>query len=217
MLGAIFYPIGTKKNPIPFDSLYLPYIWKEIYFDSVYVDILNQKKDMVIIDVGSQIGLTVKYFQPFCKKLYAIEPSTESYTALVKNKEFNHWDNVETFKLALADKDGEMTLNFLDSNRTCHSLTNDYGKGGEKVKTMRFDTFMEENKIFEVDFCKFDTENAEDMILRSEGFIKIAHRIKAIEVEFHNQEWQSLVNHMISLGFTARRYDAGAIIVLFTR
>lgn len=217
-LGGIFYPTNDENGKqIPFDTLYLPYIWKEIYFDSIYTDILNGKKDMVIVDVGSQIGLTVKYFQPYCKKLYAIEPSTESYTALVKNKEFNDWDNVETFNLALADRDGEMTLNKLDSNRTCHSLNNDYGQGGEKVETMRFDTFMEKNKIFEVDFCKFDVENMEDVILRSEGFLKIADRIKSIEVEFHNPQWPALVEHMIKLGYTARRYEASAIIILFTR
>jgi hypothetical protein len=82
---------------------------------------------------------------------------------------------------------------------------------------MQFDTFMEENKIMEVDFCKFDVEGMEDPILRSEGFQKIAHRIKAIEVEFHYNNWQELVNYIISLGFTARRYECSAVVVLFTR
>jgi FkbM family methyltransferase len=217
MLGALFFPIGTKKKPIKFDSLFIPYIYKEIYFDSLYVDILNQKKDMTIIDVGSNIGITVQHFRDYAKKVYAIEPDSDHFEALKKNKEFNNWDNVELFNIALADKDGEMVLNKFDNNRTCNSLTNNYGNGGEKVQTMRFDTFLKKNKIKEVDFCKFDVENAEDMILRSEGFIKIAPRIKTIEVEFHNQGWQLLVNHMISLGYTARRYDCSAIVVLFTK
>jgi len=217
MLNALFYPAGTKKNPIPFDSLFIPYIYKEIYFDGVYVDIFNTKSDMVVIDVGANIGVVTQYMRQYCKKLYAIEPSTEHFEALKKNKEFNKWDNVEVFKLAIADKDGEMTLNTNEQNRTCHSLTLDYKQGGEKVKTMRMDTFLETNKIKEVDFMKFDVEGAEDMILRSAGFQKVANKIKAIEIEFHHPNWRELVNYMINLGYKARQYEASAIIILFTR
>ena len=172
---------------------------------------------MVVIDVGSNIGVVTQYMRNYSKKVYAIEPATEHFEALKKNKEFNNWDNVEIFNVALADKNGEMTLNTLDSNRTCHSLTKDYGQGGEKVKTITFDKFFKDNKIGEVDFCKFDVEDAEDMILRSEGFKKVAPKIKAIEVEFHNDKWPDLVKYMISLGYTARKYDSSAIIVLFVR
>jgi FkbM family methyltransferase len=217
-LGAIFYPTSDNTgNEIPFDSLYLPYIYKEIYFDGVYVDILNQRIDMVIMDVGSNIGVTVQHFQQHAKKLYAIEPSPEHFEALKKNKEFNRWDNVEVFQLALADKDGEMELHINEQNRTCNSLTLDYGKGGVKVKTMAFDTFMEQNKIDVVDFCKFDVEGAEDMILRSEGFKKVCERVKAIEIEFHFPSWPQLADYLISLGYKARRFQTSAIIVLFTR
>lgn len=217
MLGALFYPKGTEEKPIPFDSLYIPWIYKEIYFDGVYIDILNQRKDMVILDIGANIGVTVQHFVPHAKKIYAVEPSPEHFEALQKNKEFNGWDNVELFQAALADKDGEMTLHFYDNNRTSNSLTMDFGNGGVQVKTMAFDTFMEQNKIEQVDFCKFDTENSEDMILRSEGFKKVAPKIKAIEVAFHNPQWPLLAQYMVDLGYKARRYDCAEILVLFTR
>lgn len=210
-LKALFYP------DVPFDTLFIPYIYREIYLEGLYVDITNDKKDMVIVDVGSNIGVTVQYFRDFAKKVYAIEPSSQHFEALKKNKTYNKWDNVEIFKLAIADKDGEMKLNTLEQNKTCHSLINDYGQGGEMVKTQAFDTFFKENKIKKVDFMKFDVEGAEDMILRSEGFKKVADKIQAIEVEFHYPTWTSLVEYMISLGFKAKRYDSSAIVVLFYR
>lgn len=217
-LGGIFYPTSDiNGGDIPFDSLFIPYIFKEIYLEGIYVDIFNQKKDMVIIDVGANIGVVTQYMRQFAKKIYAIEPSPEHFEALKKNKEFNGWENVEIFNLALADKDGEMSLNTNPDNRTCNSLVLDYKKGSKKVKTMRFDTFLEKNKIDKVDFCKFDVEGAEDMILRSEGFRKVADKIKAIEVEFHFQNWQELVKYMLELGYTARRYESSAIVVLFVR
>lgn len=210
-LKAIFYP------DVDFDSLYIPYIYKEIYLDGLYIDIFNQKKDMVVLDVGANIGIVTQYMRPYSKKIYAIEPSTMHFTALKKNKEFNNWDNVEVHNLAIADRDGEMDLALNDGNKTCHSLTLNYGQKSEKVKTMRFDTFLKENNIDEVDFCKFDVEGAEDMILRSEGFINVADKFKAIEVEFHFPSWPELVKHMNQLGFAARKYDSSAIVVLFTR
>lgn len=216
-LGAIFYPAKSGGKDIPFDSLYLPWIWKEIYFDGIYTDIFNQKKDMVVIDVGANVGLVTKYMREFSKKVYAIEPSPEHFEALKKNKEFNGWDNVEVFNAALADKDGEMVIHSLESNRTCNSIVNDYGQGGTPVKTYRFDTFMKENNIEKVDFVKFDVEGAEDLILRSEGFRAVFDKISAIEVEFHENTWPKLVEYMIGLGFQARRYDCAAVVVLFTR
>lgn len=217
MLGALFYPKGTKKKPIPFDSLFIPYIYKEIYFDGVYIDVLNQRKDLTILDVGSNIGVTVQHFQRDAKKVYAIEPSPEHFEALKKNKEYNKWDNVELFNIALADKDGTMTLNMNDANRTCNSLVLNYTGGGVKVKTMAFDTFFKQNKIKQIDFCKFDVEGAEDMILRSEGFKKVCEKIKAIEIEFHFPNWPQLADYLVSLGYTARRFKTDGIILLFTR
>jgi len=211
MLKALFYP------DVNFDSLFIPYIYKEIYFDGIYVDVLNQKKDIVIMDVGSNIGIVTDYMRPYAKKIYALEPAGEHFEALRKNKEFNKWANVEVFKLAIADKDGEMILNHNNENKTCHSLTLDYKQGGEPVKTVRFDTFLKENKIDKVDFCKFDVEGAEDMILRSEGFINIAEKIKAIEVEFHRPTFPALIEHMQSLGYNVKRFNCSAVVCLFWR
>jgi len=217
-LGATFYPTTDPQGKeIPFEKLFIPHIYREIYFEGVYVDIFNQKKDMVVVDVGANIGIVTQYMRPYCKKIYAIEPSSEHFTALKKNKEFNEWDNVEIFNFAIADKDGDAQLSYEVGNRTSNSIVNNYGAGGETVKTKAIDTFFEENKLDKVDFMKFDVEGADDLILRSEGFKKVAPKISAIEVEFHKNDWEDLVKYMIGLGYEARRYPSSAIIVLFTR
>lgn len=210
MLGALFYP---KTD---FDTLFIPYIYREIYFEGVYVDSVNDKKDMICLDVGGNIGIVTDYLRPYSKKIYTLEPSTMHFEALKKNKEYNGWDNVEIFNVAMADKDGEMTLNLNDKNKTCHSLVLD-GDKGETVKTVAFDTFLNDNRIDKVDFCKFDTEGAEDLILRSQGFKNVCERVKSIMVEFHFPDWMELVEYMSTLGYTPRRYASSAIIVLFTR
>jgi len=214
-LKALFFP------DVPFESLFIPYIYKEIYFEGVYIDIFNTKKDMVVIDVGANIGVVTQYMRDYAKKLIAIEPSTEHFEALKKNKEFNKWDNVTIVKAAIADKDGEMTLKLDPNNRTCHHLqwagVSQTNQQEEKVKTICFETLLKENNLDVVDFVKFDVEGAEELILMGESFAKVADKIKAIEVEFHFPSWPNIVNHMIKLGYKARRYDSSAIIVLFSR
>ena len=216
-LGALFYPKGTKSKPISFNSLYIPYIYKEIYMEGVYVDIFNQKKDMVVLDIGANIGIVTQYMRDYSKKIYAVEPSTEHFEALKKNKEFNKWDNVEIFKMAISNKNGEMRLNYCPGNRTSHSLTLNYGKEGEMVKTQTLKTFLKENKIKHVDFMKFDVEGAEESILMDSEFETIKDKFSAIEVEFHFPDFLKIINHMMRLGFKARRYEASAVIVLFTK
>ena len=215
-LGGLFYPVKNGDRDISFESLFIPYIYREIYMEGIYIDVLNGKKDMTIVDVGSNIGVTVQHFRDHAKKVYAIEPSSEHFEALKKNKEFNGWDNVEVFNMAIDDHDGEEEINKNPKNRTCNSLAMKFDGGeSEKVKVMAMDTFFEENKIDHVDFMKFDVEGAEDIILRSEGFKKVAPKIDSIEVEFHFKTWPQLVEYMMSLGYQARRYDSSAIVVLF--
>lgn len=210
-LKALFYP------DVKFETLYIPYIYKEIYFEGIYVDILNQRKDMTIIDIGANIGVVTQHLRDSAKKVYSIEPSSEHFEALKQNKEFNKWDNVEVFNMAIAGKDGEVVMHKNDSNRTCNSYVLNYAGESQPVKAQTLATFMNENKIDEVDFVKMDVEGAEDDILRSEGFTKVAHKIKAIMLEFHFPTWPELVKHMVSLGFEPRRYECSAIVILFTR
>jgi len=217
MLGALFYPKGTADKPINFDSLYIPYIYKEIYLEGVYIDLMNLKKDLVILDIGANIGCTVQYFRDHAKKVYAVEPASEHFEALSKNKEFNGWDNVEVFNLAIADKDGEAVLNTCQNNRTSNSLSMDYGTGGEAVKTQTFNTFFKENAIEQVDFMKFDVEGAEESILCNPAFADVAPKIKSMMVEFHYPSFPKIVDHLIDLGYTAKRYPSSAVIFLFER
>lgn len=214
-LGAIFYPKEFNGKLIPFDDLYIPYIYKEIYLEGCYIDIMNGKKDMVVLDVGANLGLVTQYMREHSKIIYAIEPATEHFTALSKNKEFNNWDNVEVFNLAISDKDGEAVLNKFDANRTCNSLVNNYNNGGEVVKTQTFNTFFKENAIEQVDFMKIDVEGMEESIFCSPGFSDIAPKIKSLMCEFHYPSYPKIVDHLIDLGYTARRYPSSAVIFLF--
>jgi FkbM family methyltransferase len=219
MLKALFYP-----GDVPFESLFIPAIYHEIYYDGIYVDILNvldkEKKDPIIVDIGANVGVTVQLFRDHAKKVYAIEPATEHFEAISKNKEFNKWDNVELFKLAISDTNGKDTLSFYQNNRTSHSLVyhiNITPGDCEEVETMTVNTFLESNGITHVDFMKMDIEGAEDKVLRSKDFAEASKKIDNIMLEFHYPTFPELINIMIDLGYKARRYPCSAVVVDFSK
>jgi FkbM family methyltransferase len=222
-LGALFYPVGTKENPINFDSLFIPYIYKEIYLEGLYNDIFqpqidNPNNEKIVLDIGGNLGIVTDYMRKYSKKVYTIEPSPEHFEALKKNKEFNNWDNVELFNFAIADKDGEMDFHRSNTNRTCNSLALAFqDEDVIKVKTVALDTFFKDNNITHVDFAKVDVEGGEDLIFRSESFARVAPMIDALEVELHFPTWPLLVKHMEGFGYKARRYESSAVVILFYR
>jgi len=223
-LNALFYPKGTKDKPIPFDSLFIPYIYQEIYFDGVYLDIVNQlqhsgkkKEEITIVDVGANIGVVTQYLRQY-GKVYSVEPSEEHFEALKKNKEFNNWDDVEIYNYAIANKDGEMELHHNADNLTCNSLVMSFAKGhSDKVKTKTFKSFFKEAGITHVDFMKFDVEGGEEIILPSEDFKEATKIIDSIEIEFHLPDFTKHVNMLIKMGYTARRYNCSAVVINFSK
>jgi len=216
MLKALFYPVGTTENPISFESLYIPWIFKEIYFEKVYRSLIGNK-DLTIIDFGGNIGLVTMYMRQFAKIVYTMEPSSEHYEALEMNKKANGWDNVELFKMALSDKNGKTKLGKQPENLTMNSITSGYSEG-EMVKTVTIDKFFKDNKIKHVDFIKLDIEGAEEQVLMGKGFKKVSPMIDAIEVEFHTPNWTNITGYMVNvLGYNASKFNTDATILLFSR
>ena len=218
MLNALFYP-----GDVPFDKLFIPAIYHEIYYDSVYLDVINvldkEKKDPIIVDLGANIGITVHYFRDHAKKVYAVEPTTENFEALKQNKEFNHWDNVEIFKLAISSQDGEGEMRIYSKNHTSNSLVFRSSEDNEfeKDKTQNLTTFLTENEIKHVDFMKMDIEGSEKALLMSPDFEGASKMIDNVIVEFHFQDFPEQVNRMIELGYKARRYPCSAVVVDFAK
>jgi FkbM family methyltransferase len=226
-MNAIFYP------DVPFESLYIPHILKEIYIDKVFAKV---KPCNVIVDVGANIGLTAMYLRNFAKKVYAIEPANIHYECLVENIEYagefltdKTWDNVEPFNIAISKENGFFSLYLNQQNQTMHSLVwkNEFiqpigdGKGGyskQFVNCKTFARFMNDEKIETIDFCKLDVEGAEEAILLGEGFISVADRIKSLLVEFHNPSRVSfLLDHMTMIGYLYENVPADSILYWFER
>lgn len=216
-LKALFYP------DVPFETLFIPWIYKEVYLEKIYDPILlghEEEKDLVILDIGANIGATVQYFRKFAKKVYAVEPSPLHFEALLKNKEFNKWDNVDLTQAAITAANGTARIHYNPKNYTTNSVIQDFGAESFDVPCFTMDTFIKDRNIEKVDFMKLDIEEAEEMVIKSPGFKDVADRIKCIVVEIHSSLWKNLVDYMVrELGFTYHpdRQGVADNVVMLTR
>ena len=171
----------------PFSQNFWPDILDEVYKKNVYQRFVNSKKDLIIVDCGANLGLTAYYFKDYAKQVYAVEPSQQHFESLSKMVEFNKIKNITPIKLAISNKNGKEKF-YHNLNQTMFSLeatvndANDF----EEVDTMTMDKFMETYKLDHIDILKLDPEGMEAKILQSEGFKKVAPKVKTILGEWHN-------------------------------
>ena len=132
-----------------------------------------------VVDVGANIGvyslLAAKAVGPQ-GKVWAFEPSSESYSRLLRNLALNSADCVVTKMVALADKVGRGEIRrdpgFRDGDRYLGPLEplNQAQRGAEdreEVGVTTLDRFAEENAgARQVDFLKIDVEGAEYFVLQ---------------------------------------------------
>lgn len=204
-MKAIYYP------DVPFKSLCIPEILKEIYIDKVFSRL---KPCNIIMDVGANIGLTAMYLKDFAEKVLAIEPCQKHYLALLSNVAS---EEIICFNYAIADRNGTFNLYLNENNRTMNSLVWQSGSV-EVVRCLTFAQFMTENRIEDVDFVKLDVEGAEERILLSEGFTGVCRCIKSLLVEFHDRNRiEFLLDHMFSLGYKIETVQSQAMLYWFER
>jgi FkbM family methyltransferase len=170
------------------ETSHIPEILEEIYLQKIYFDLLVHKKDLILFDVGFNLGLWSFYASKYAKQIYAFEPNKENYDMGVKNMKNNGITNVKAYQKAIAATDGKMSLSKC-INTTMHSLNptmdDKVRAGKEDVETIRFDTFVKENKIEHIDGIKLDIEGFESHVLNSESFINIIPITDWIVYEWH--------------------------------
>lgn len=122
------------------------------------------------IDIGANIGgyaLAVAAKAGPDARILAIEPLPDVFGRLVYNIRANPFGNLKALELAVADKDGDMTL-FVDNyNRGESSLkiiTTAEGRS-VRVPARKLMTILRDEKLTRIDALKLDVEGAEDLIL----------------------------------------------------
>lgn len=195
----IAYRIGTVDRRVinkSFDN--------DIYFSGVPE--YHPGEDDVIIDVGAHIGTFSILASSRVKrgKVYAIEASQDSFNILKINVALNQCSNVSTHHLALANKEGRITL-YHEKGNWGNSTVKRLSISSETVEACTLSSFMEKNEIKKCHFMKLNCEGGEFPILLSTPN-NVLRKFSTLLILYHCDLWDNntednLIHHLESCGF----------------
>jgi FkbM family methyltransferase len=192
---------------------------KEIFSENCYY-LESDIEELVIVDAGAHIGMTVIYFKMLFPKarIIAFEPVPENYELLQKNVEENQLENVEMYRAVVAPKSGMLRIQEPVGEGAWKSGAGIIPKGWKGIQTNK-EIKVEARGIQEIlqgeiDIFKMDIEGMEYEIIRNAGplirnvknyLIEVhprkEHRIEEIQKTFLQNGFKiELIKDMSSLG-----------------
>lgn len=168
----------------------------------MYQKWFGDKKDLVVLDIGSNVGLTALYFLPACHKLLCVEPTPSHrklMADLLNRSGIGEKAYIHPNALTMEDKEYDFF--------TCESSTeNRITKNGQsegagtriKVQGKPLAYFLSQIES-PVDFCKIDIEGGEMEALTIEQLENAYDKVKMFYVEVHPTAGHTQEANMVEL------------------
>ncbi len=128
--------------------------------------------DDVFWDIGANVGYFTLVAATALKnrgRIVAFEPGKNAYARLVANLALNPYRNIQTYPVAVSDREGEAVLHLLgDIADTSASLypAGQAQAGQEVCRTVALDHFLDSEGLRPPDLVKLDAEGAELAVLQ---------------------------------------------------
>lgn len=163
----------------------------------------NLKEGDVFIDAGANVGsytLIAAKQTGKTGRVFAFEPAGEIYNRLCENVSLNKYDNIQTEKKALYDKN--TTLDLFLANKMNLGMSSIYHHDTEsgiteRVEAIKLDDYIDDQNINRIDLIKIDIEGSEMHALK--GMQKTLDKFKPeilieLKEETHTQSDLSVVD-----------------------
>lgn len=161
--------VGTQSYAFESDDIYLSRMPETFEPHMVRLFSALVRPDMVVADVGANIGMTAVLFSQLGKAVYAFEPSPSTYDFLTRNIAAAGCTNVETVNIGLGDQACDLTLTFAETNRSggfvSSTVRPDAGHRTEDIRIETLDGFFGGDRP-SPDFIKIDVEGFEPNVIR---------------------------------------------------
>ncbi|HYG20603.1 MAG TPA: FkbM family methyltransferase [Ohtaekwangia sp.] len=158
-------------------------LFEEIFACRTYT-FRSRNTDPLIIDCGSNIGLSVLYFKsiyPDCR-IMAFEPNPKAFAVLKFNVEQNNLKGVHIFNVGLSDYTGQAKFYQSAANTISASVfQGNYGSGHELVEMTELSNFTNE----EVDLLKIDIEGSEINVINDLIKYNKLQLVRNMIIEYH--------------------------------
>ncbi len=168
-------------------------------------------KDLVVVDVGCNVGTFSLLMSPLSQQIHAIDIAGENIDNLNATIQENNITNIKTYHCGISGR----------SERRNYKLDPDQGLGGSmldregesSIETYAFADFMSAHGIKHVDVLKIDIEGAELEVISSPTFPK--ERITTILGEIHYGDIKirdEFRNRMEAFGYIYTEYPNNKFI-----
>ena len=158
------------------------FIIDEIYVKNVYEKHYHPKRDDVVFDVGSHIGvftLKASRFVGTGGVVYAFEPCPGNFALLKQNISLNNASNVKILNKAISSQKGMLQF-YIDHTNPAASSFQYAGAGVRPIALpcITLDHVLQERDIQQVNLLKLDVEGHEIEVLRgARHFLGICEQI----------------------------------------
>jgi len=162
----------------------------QLYF---FFDLIPKDKSVNIVDIGANVGLYSLYAKYLPNAhFYSFEPFDINYNLLNENILLNNITNINTYKIALGEKECKSILNTCISHNGLHTMGDNPLRFND-IKPVEIDVNTLDNIFFNnnitVDYIKIDTEGYEYYILKGgENTIKKNKPIIQLEYNVTNMK-----------------------------
>ena len=154
------------------------------------------KPGMKVIDIGANVGLYSVLAASLIGengRVWAFEPSKETFNRLKRNLELNNCSVVVALELALTNESDAAKYLVSDAGygdvyRYLASSPDSKSPNAELIQTTTLDAFVQEHNIDNIDLIKIDVEGGEYKVLL--GSLKVLADNKKVTIMFENEaDW----------------------------
>ena len=173
-------PVGIINYQRPYELLHT---YRELFGKEIYL-FKTEKSTPVILDCGSNIGLSVLYFKTIYPnaKVWAFEPDRTNFELLKQNIASNNLQNVIAEPAAVWITDGQISFsgNGSEASRIDESNSNASNKA---VPCIRLKNLL--LQFEQIDFLKMDIEGGEYKVITD--CAAEMHRVDHFFLEYHGK------------------------------
>lgn len=183
-----------RKIPVSGDPVYMndpascvDFIIKQM---PIYDKYLGDRTDMVILDIGANIGLTALAFVDSASRIVSVEAAPKQI--LLFKEHCAGEPKIELVEAALSNVNGETTF-YINENTTNSLYEHEGFKHAVTVKTFSLKGVLDAYNLEKVDFCKMDIEGSEMVAVTVDTLSEVFDRIDVIFMEIHanEQPWKT--------------------------
>ena len=154
---------GHQVSFFNYSSLVFQY--KEIFVHSEY-HFRTDKKDPLIIDCGSNVGIAILFFKSLYpeSRIIGFEPDKRTFQTLERNVKINKLHNVQVHNKAVSDKNEEIDFYYdpdVPGSECMSTIKERMPKQSRKTTSVMLSEYISS----EVDFLKLDVEGSETAVI----------------------------------------------------